>query len=802
MRTVSVFLVVCFLVPLGAVAQDTQRSTRRVWIDKMVGDIKVRRGSSSQWVDARVRMPLKESDAIRAFIESEAEIKTSEGSVIKVSENTTLELAALKGGTHGAQETRLKVLNGGIVSDVKKLMTRSSKFEFETPTAVASIRGTRVGLDVSGEQTDIRVYEGVVYVVPKGTKNGAEVNANQMTSVRTGQKTVEVSVLKERVAIPPSTDTAASSDSSSGTRVDTVGTHTVDTAATAVAEPARMDTAAAAVVEPVRTDTVVAARAVELVLVVDEPASGAVYGVGDQVVVRGTVKPSSAQVKVRGQVVKPQPTGQFRYTVPAPTQPGEFDVVVEANFVDQNKVETRKIVVEQAAQEGLLALTVSTPAQGISVLQPSFVVNGLTSPGAEVTAAGQRMDMQPTGAFSGRVTIPEGVTEFEFTIEAVRGSESKTETRIVRLSKEQDCRLQVVSPVNGQVVTKPLIFVSGSAPVGSEVEVGSMVLNVAADGRFSGQIPIPAEEGEFDFDISVACGSKDISESRTVRFTPEIQLIIASPVNGQKEPSPLVAVKGVVKPVSAELLVNGQKVAVMSNGAFTGMVRIEDVEGEQALEFEVNSEGGSASETRTVVFERPNTDAPIVQGSFPPFSKQKNLYFTVIDRTVGDAITFWREIDGSKESEQGEPQQRFILDLEAGIHDYAVWAVDKAGNSSQRVSGRVGYMSTSAWTIRMRKPAGTRERLLIPPAGPGGSFDPSYTVEFTIENLPDDNYDLLQEVRVSNTTTSDARKMTNFTDIDFDFDIDVKRGADNVIRISVRDKNDVVRTQTVVITVK
>ena len=131
---------------------------RKCWIKSMVGDVKVQRSKSPKWIKARVNMPLREKDAIRTFVESEALIQTADGHILSLKENTTLELSVFIKDTKGAKKTNVKILSGDLMANVKKLTQKKSKFSFETPTAVAAIRGTKVGFDVEKDKTDIRVY--------------------------------------------------------------------------------------------------------------------------------------------------------------------------------------------------------------------------------------------------------------------------------------------------------------------------------------------------------------------------------------------------------------------------------------------------------------------------------------------------------------------------------------------------------------------------------------------------------------------------------------------------------------------
>ena len=178
-----------------------QADSRKCVIKTMVGTVKIRRGGTINWVDARPRMALKERDAVRTFIESEAELETTEGSLINVGENSTIELARYR-EKEEVRTTRLKIMNGKLLSNVKKLVNTKSSFDFETPTATASIRGTLVSFDVSKEHTRVKVFSGKVLVVPQGAKQGTELKENQMTTVVKGQKDVKVEKLDEKPPVP------------------------------------------------------------------------------------------------------------------------------------------------------------------------------------------------------------------------------------------------------------------------------------------------------------------------------------------------------------------------------------------------------------------------------------------------------------------------------------------------------------------------------------------------------------------------------------------------------------------------
>ena len=158
-------------------------------------------------------------------------------------------------------------------------------------------------------------------------------------------------------------------------------------------------------------------------------------------------------------------------------------------------------------------------------------------------------------------------------------------------------------------------------------------------------------------------------------------------------------------------------------------------------------------------------------------------------------------MDGSKESVTGAPGSRFYLDLEEGIHKYEVYAEDLCGNMSQKIVCTIKQLIKEP-LIRMSKPSGPYHLLHIPPGNPDGDFRPEFTIEFSVENLPDDDPKLLKEIKVINRTSGDVKSLYNFTnDIDFDFDIELKRGRNQII-IEVRDVNDRIITKEITIEVK
>ncbi|MCP6769331.1 hypothetical protein NL529_31235, partial [Klebsiella pneumoniae] len=82
---------------------------------------------------------------------------------------------------------------------------------------------------------------------------------------------------------------------------------------------------------------------------------------------------------------------------------------------------------------------------------------------------------------------------------------------------------------------------------------------------------------------------------------------------------------------------------------------------------------------------------PVLQGTLLDVSKSPLVTFTVVDRTPGEEITFYRDIDGALDSDHGPVSTPFSLNLEEGKHTYKVYAEDRQGNRSATISKSVIY---------------------------------------------------------------------------------------------------------------
>ncbi|MBQ0747145.1 MAG: FecR domain-containing protein [Marinobacter sp.] len=95
--------------------------------------------------------------------EGAATITLADGSEVRLSPNSRLIFNRLtQYGKSGMIDTRLRLNRGEVHTRVKPVIEGGARFEIETPSAVAAVRGTAFSLQTGPEGTSLQVTEGVV----------------------------------------------------------------------------------------------------------------------------------------------------------------------------------------------------------------------------------------------------------------------------------------------------------------------------------------------------------------------------------------------------------------------------------------------------------------------------------------------------------------------------------------------------------------------------------------------------------------------------------------------------------------
>jgi len=131
--------------------------------------VEIKKSSSVNWVEARVKDTLAENDMVKSGVNSKSSITFFDGSIINLESSTQVEIKQLTSNKPTA--IRLKQEIGETLSKVEKLADSSSRYEIETPVAVAGVRGSQMRVKVAQDgTTNVQNVEGKISVTAQGVE--------------------------------------------------------------------------------------------------------------------------------------------------------------------------------------------------------------------------------------------------------------------------------------------------------------------------------------------------------------------------------------------------------------------------------------------------------------------------------------------------------------------------------------------------------------------------------------------------------------------------------------------------------
>ncbi|MBN2120972.1 MAG: FecR domain-containing protein [Candidatus Omnitrophica bacterium] len=146
-----IIVVVILLMSAGFCLAQSALKERMAKVVKVDGDVQVMFKNSDAWQKAEEEMVLSEGDVIKtgkvgaALLNIEGD---SKGSLVRLRENTTLNLDILKEDSSSKKKvTVLDLSIGKILIQAEKLQ-EGSRFEVKTPTSVVGVRGTKFAVEV------------------------------------------------------------------------------------------------------------------------------------------------------------------------------------------------------------------------------------------------------------------------------------------------------------------------------------------------------------------------------------------------------------------------------------------------------------------------------------------------------------------------------------------------------------------------------------------------------------------------------------------------------------------------------
>jgi len=314
---------------------------------------------------------------------------------------------------------------------------------------------------------------------------------------------------------------------------------------------------------------------------------GIVHRVGEvltetPVEVTGLVSDSRASVTINGESVTVDETAHFSTVIDL--SEGENVIEAIATLGDHEARDTESAVYRPKPP---LALEIASPVEGAESHVDFIKVTGSVSDSeVEVLVNGVVVRTADDGSFYTYIDITEG----ENTIAAVaaRGTEKSSDTVTVSYSPPStgtatdNLSLRISSPEDGVELRMNLQKVSGTiSDPQATVVVNGIEANMTEDGSYHAYIDLM--EGENTVRAVALKGVDKVTQAVEVTFAPALVVYLDAEPDWQfdytKTPLP---VTGIVNKTGAKVTVNGEAVAVASDGSFTAHVLL--VEGANSIE--------------------------------------------------------------------------------------------------------------------------------------------------------------------------------------------------------------------------
>jgi hypothetical protein len=149
------------------------------------GSVHILKTGSNDWGDGKEGMTLEEGYKIKADSGSKATITFFDGSVIELNGDTEISFDQLVSKTNSSPKIiKIGQTIGETTSRVVKLVDSASRYEVDTPSSVAAVRGSTMVVNVTADGTT-QVYnvEGTISITAQGKEVSIPVGSNSSAKV-------------------------------------------------------------------------------------------------------------------------------------------------------------------------------------------------------------------------------------------------------------------------------------------------------------------------------------------------------------------------------------------------------------------------------------------------------------------------------------------------------------------------------------------------------------------------------------------------------------------------------------------
>ncbi len=128
-----------------------------------IGEVGIKKAGKGEWGKVALKQPLYTGDAVRTGARSRLELKLDDKDVVRIDENSELEVSKTTLAQIGGTASKANLKRGKVWANVRRAVGDRDQMSVETPTVVAAIHGTVFRIDIpSLVSTVLRVYEGEV----------------------------------------------------------------------------------------------------------------------------------------------------------------------------------------------------------------------------------------------------------------------------------------------------------------------------------------------------------------------------------------------------------------------------------------------------------------------------------------------------------------------------------------------------------------------------------------------------------------------------------------------------------------
>jgi len=134
-------------------------------LEDLQGSVQVREAGASSWAKAEEGQVLESGDQVRTGDGGQAVLSLAGETDLQLGPKGDLTVEEISGNGQGGFVSRLKLLTGRFLADVKKNITATrSTFEVEAGGVVCGVRGTVFEIQAEPDRFDLSVHEGGVQV--------------------------------------------------------------------------------------------------------------------------------------------------------------------------------------------------------------------------------------------------------------------------------------------------------------------------------------------------------------------------------------------------------------------------------------------------------------------------------------------------------------------------------------------------------------------------------------------------------------------------------------------------------------